>query len=743
MVKKSIWLVLILLIVAASVAPYANAPQGYFIWDDINLIVLDYQIKSWKFIGKVFTRDFFGFSDNSKKYGYYRPLVTISYMLEWQLWGKNPAGYHWINILLHSLNCLLVFAILAKFFRRKLLVPTIAALLFAATPIHTESVTWIAGRTDPMCSLFYLLAFYFYMSFSERIAVREGFEPAPEYDPDRAKRRAAPALALSLLCFTLATFAKEMALSLPFVLIAYTLIFSADVKWIRFKRYIVSLLMFFVVTLGYAATRTVVSFSEQASDPFNAVTTILSFVKTITVYIWKMAFPVYLTAYFQNELVEEVFTKEFLVPFAFLVVMVWVVFRSLRSNKMLAFGISWMLLTFLPLSNFIRISGPKDMGFMASERFLYIPSFGFCLLLAMVFGALIGRIGPLLGDPDKKPKAMMRATALVLLGAVLVLYTGLTLKRNLEWMDNETFFKATLERAPNAPILYMLLGNVYSLEHKWEKAEETLKMAIEYMSPRDREEPTWIYADLAGVYAKQGLYAKALETMKLADKSKMHNSAVEYNYGEIYRAMGNFEKAIEYYISSLRIARDNHLALVKLGMSYQQLKNWELSNKAFLAASHLTPNDYQILNNIGYNYSHLGDSAKAIHYFNESIKRNPDFARSHGNLGRELVKQGKRLSDAVESLKIAVRLDPRLIEPRLILGGLASKQDPEIALRIFQEAYSVNPKNIKTIMYIGLYFQNMGDTDQARKWFTKALSIDPKSPDAKKFLSDLVEQGKE
>ena len=74
----------------------------------------------------------------------------------------------------------------------------------------------------------------------------------------------------------------------------------------------------------------------------------------------------------------------------------------------------------------------------------------------------------------------------------------------------------------------MLLGNVYSIEQKWEKAEETLKMAIEYLSPRDREEPTWIYSDLAGVYAKQGLYEKALETMKLASKSKMHNSAVEF-----------------------------------------------------------------------------------------------------------------------------------------------------------------------------------------------------------------------
>lgn len=741
-------------VIIAAVIPYINAPKGYFIWDDINLIVLDYQIKSFKFIGEVFTRDFFGFSDESRKYGYYRPLVTITYMIDYAIWGKSAYGYHISNMIMHIINCLLIFFILRRLTGQKNLIPLVATLLFATNPIHTESVTWIAGRTDPLCSLLFFGSLYAYMVYADRLAAREKMLPPPEYDQYRGARSRLIPLTFSLLLFWAAMLSKEMALSLPFLLIAYNLIFVSEFKWIRFKRFISGFILFFGASGIYFLIRMKISFSHQAKDPFNFVTTILSFTKTITLYTWKMLFPVYLTGYMQNDLVEEVFTKEFLVPFVLLVAAIWIMIHNLKRNKLIAFGIAFTLITFLPLSNFIRISGPKDMGFMSAERFLYIPSLGVSLLVGMGFAYFLRH---LVNGAGQK-RGSMTVIALILLVTVLCGFTGLTIDRNRDWYNNESFFKASLERAPNAPILYMLLGNVYSITHQWDKAEEMLRLAIEYIAPRDSEEPTWIYSDIAGIYAKQAqlsgnveFYDKAFEIMRRAEKSKFHNSAVYYNKGEIYRAMGDPHKAAEYYQKSLEIARDNLMALVKLGMVYQQLAQnepensakkmsyFELSNRAFLGAIELVPNDAIILNNIGHNYTKMNDPKKAVRYYLQAVEKKPDFARAHSNLGFELVKLRQDDQKALLHLRKAIMLDNSLVEPRLTIANVLffRKNQPQEALKYIEEAEKIEPDNIKTLLFLGQYYRDSGNESLAMEYFKKVLRIDSGNQTAKALIGAL------
>jgi protein O-mannosyl-transferase len=734
--SRKVLVLMVLVIIVASIIPYINAPKGYFIWDDINLILMDYQIKSWQFMTNIFTRDFFGFSDNARKYGYYRPIVTITYALDWRLWDKNPAGYHWNNIGMHLATCLIVFALLLKLVRRRPVIPFVATLLFATNPIHTESITWISGRTDVLCGLFYFLSFYLYIIYSERLGTREGMIPPPDKDPTYGDRSRGYVLFGSLTFYLFALLSKEMAISLPIVMVAYSLLFITKFQVGRTYKFFSSYLALAAVSGGYILLRMYkITLSEQAKDPFDVIATILTFIKTIFLYTWKTAVPVYLTAYMQNELVEEVFQAEFLVPAAFLIGIVWLMFRSIKKNPLLSFAIGFYLISLLPLSNFVRISGPKDMGFMSAERFLYIPSLSWSLVVAMLFAYIYKGSGK--KEPGKSSLGWRQIAAVVALGSVLLTYTGLTIDRNRDWYDNETFFTATLETAPNAPILYMLLGNVYSIEQNWEMAEKILKKAIEYLSPRDREEPTWIYSDLAGVYAKQGLYDKALETMKLASKTKFHNSAVEYNYGEIYRAMGDLDKAMEYYRRSLMIYRDNVQALVKLGLCYQQTGQYELSNKAYLSALNLLPNDPEVINNIGFNYAQVGEKQKAIHYFKATLVKDADFARAHANLGLELLKLGTDIKTAVSELQAAVRLDPTLVEPQLALGGLIVKSEPEKALAIFKRANRIAPDNVKTMIYLGMYFRDVGDNEAAIEWFEKALIEDPEDATAAKMLGEL------
>ena len=116
---------------------------------------------------------------------YYRPVIAMSYMLDTFFWMEAPDwktfqqkstraelkwrlqeafGFHLTNVLVHTLNCLLVF-LLVRSLTRRYWVALAAGVLFAAHPIHSESVTWIAGRTDVMATTFYLLAFWLYVRF--------------------------------------------------------------------------------------------------------------------------------------------------------------------------------------------------------------------------------------------------------------------------------------------------------------------------------------------------------------------------------------------------------------------------------------------------------------------------------------------------------------------------------------------------------------------------------------------------
>ncbi len=101
--------VLLLLIVIISFGVYANSLKGEFIWDDTHLIKNNTYVKDWGNLLANLTNDFFLFSQEEGKIGYYRPVITLSYMLDYSLWRIKPFGYHLTNIIFHALNCIVIY----------------------------------------------------------------------------------------------------------------------------------------------------------------------------------------------------------------------------------------------------------------------------------------------------------------------------------------------------------------------------------------------------------------------------------------------------------------------------------------------------------------------------------------------------------------------------------------------------------------------------------------------------------
>lgn len=215
--KQVHWLgtlpILLFLLALVAGVLYLNTLSHGFVWDDHTYILGNPQFQEGRYFPHYFVSDFCeGVNEDCF---FYRPLVSLTYLMDQLFWGENPFGYHLTNIIIHILVSLLVYAVVGALLQNKI-AAWIGAILFAIHPIHSESVSFIAARTDPPATLFYLLAFFFYLKISHCKGVQGLMVQA-----------------VSLLCFSLALATKEIAVTLPLVLMIHSLLFPKPHRSIR------------------------------------------------------------------------------------------------------------------------------------------------------------------------------------------------------------------------------------------------------------------------------------------------------------------------------------------------------------------------------------------------------------------------------------------------------------------------------------------------------------------------------
>ncbi len=200
----------LLVIIAVSMAVYANALWNGFVYDDGFLVLDNPWIKDVKFLPDIFLSEAWGFIQGEPN-SYYRPMMHVIYSLDYSLFGLKPWGFHLVNIIFHAGSSVLVFLIARTLFSenkypsRFISIPLMAGVLFAVHPIHTEAVVWVSGVQDLSYAFFCLLSLYLYLRSDSRFN-------ANYY--------------LSVLAFFLGTLCKEPAITLPGLLIAYDLLLN-------------------------------------------------------------------------------------------------------------------------------------------------------------------------------------------------------------------------------------------------------------------------------------------------------------------------------------------------------------------------------------------------------------------------------------------------------------------------------------------------------------------------------------
>ena len=134
--------------------------NGFTNWDDDKYVVDNPDIKDVTLhnLAKI---------SSSNYLGNYQPLTMLTYMVEYSFFNLNPAIYHCTNLLLHIINCLLVFALIYGL-SGSYITSLLVALLFAIHPMRVESVAWIAERKDVLSAFFYFFSLLFYIKYLKR-----------------------------------------------------------------------------------------------------------------------------------------------------------------------------------------------------------------------------------------------------------------------------------------------------------------------------------------------------------------------------------------------------------------------------------------------------------------------------------------------------------------------------------------------------------------------------------------------
>lgn len=534
----------IALIFLFSILIYCNSLGGAFVWDDHAFVETNPAIRSLANI-RYFLTDPATTAVGELARDVYRPITTLSYAVDFFFWELVSFGYHLTNVILHSLNGVLIFLLLSIAFE-DFLFALIASLIFVSHPVQTEVVSWISGRSSVLFMFFYLASLIFYI---------------------KAQGSKKIFYLYSIIFFALALFSKEMAITLPLILILYDLHFC---KKFDIKEKALRYLPYFALVLFFIITRiTLVGEVGQFSGWGDPYYTFLTMSKVVVDYIRILFFPVTLCAVgYDVGISKSILEPGTLVSITFLVIILSGLPFLYRRFRMISFSILLFFITLLPVLNIIPIK------VLEAERLLYLPSLGFCILIAFIISAADKRF--------RKPIVRNGPRIAVAAAFILIaLYALRTSSRNNDWADEITIGQRTLESRVSGAWGMTTLGQNYLESDNYKEAikylEDAVKLAPEY--------------DLA------------------------------YNLlGTAYYKMGRYDDAVKAFITVLRINRYFSAPTHDmLGVSYANLKKYDDAERQFKMAITESPYFVNAHLNLGRLYEIKGDYAAALRQYLKGV----------------------------------------------------------------------------------------------------------------------------
>jgi tetratricopeptide (TPR) repeat protein len=455
--------------------------------------------------------------------------------------------------------------------QRSKIASLIAGLIFATHPVLTETVNCVSFNEDLLATLFFLLSLSLYIKAKTN---------------DKTLR--IPLCILSLLAFLFALLSKEMAITLPGIILLYDLTFTDTENEKPLLMRSVNILRggipyyagFMAISLFYLYLRFHVFYNQKelSIHSYGSFLERLIFVPQHIFGFLKIVFyPLNLSAHYVFSYPKSFFEISNILAILFVAGLVVASFFILKKSKETFFGIWWFFITLSPVSNIIEIFNP------IADRYLYLPLIGFCMAMSLFINDILHRI---LSPKINKFNALKLLTVV----GILIFYSAISVTRNTDWKDNFTLFSKTLETSPDSPIAHAGLGLAYQEQGRLEDAIREFKKTIELM-PRHYKahfslayayekldlideaihnymnaveiNPNYVdaYYNLANLFTKRELLTQAASAYRKIIKLEPKDFEARNNLGVVYAMQGKLDDAIQEWEQVLTIDPQNQNAI--------------------------------------------------------------------------------------------------------------------------------------------------------------------------------------
>ncbi|MBI2595300.1 hypothetical protein HYW46_01020 [Candidatus Daviesbacteria bacterium] len=488
----------LLLIAFLTTLAYSSFFQNGFIGDDEKFMMIWAEIRHIENIPRFFLG--FGYGGDEANNTRYLPVGNTYLAIMYQLWGTNPLGYHFANLLVHIMSAVAVYFIareivMSVWFKTKNnlginLVPFLTSLLFAIHPVQTETVNFVFLSRIILGFMFYFFSFLFFLKINTKFNLN--------------------LYLLSLFLALTAHLSYELTLSLPLMVFAYQLLMKFKTgKW----RWKLSIPYFFIVlTYLFVKFGLVHMYGAQKYLADNFLLTWLVMLKVFVLYIKLLVFPlnlsidpslgpgiqVLLDPFSNINYLKSltIFTPEIFLSLVVLVIIIFLGFKNFKKNPWVIFGIGWFFIALSPVSYIF----PQDAAYQ--ERYLYIASFGYTFILS----CLIFKIFSL-----KKKFLWIKYLTIFCLIFYLSFYLTRTFLRNMDWKDSVTMWRKVVTQIPDS----VVQNYVYAI-HLESAGDKSL--ALEQYIKVINLEPQFIdiYTKIAEIYNEQGNIKRAVTFLNTA-----------------------------------------------------------------------------------------------------------------------------------------------------------------------------------------------------------------------------------
>jgi tetratricopeptide (TPR) repeat protein len=561
---------------------------GHISWDDPEMIFKNKFVKEFD-VKALFTNHFVG---------NYIPITMLMHAIAWLFFENSDGAHHFVNILFHLINGVLVYQLGKRLFKNEL-VSNLGAIIFLLHPMQIESVGWISELKNVLSTTFYLVALLYYLNFI-----------------DSSKKKD---YILCLLCFILGCLSKSSAVVFPVILICLDIFIRRTIS----LKFIINKAPFLLLAIVFGIinikTQTADLFINHSHEfPFYQRTGFAGF--ALLKYLILFLFPFNLSVIYPYPATN---ISVFVIGFCVIAGLLVLIFLFIKQKKYSALSV----LLFI-IFNLILVLQFLPFGeALYADRYIYVPIIGFAWLLAMALS-----------------KLKLRATIISIV--FIALLSVLSFARSNAWKSAIILYEDIDKKYPDQFIVLNSAGVESMLLNNDTKALEYLNKAV-FIAPRNYK----------GFYNRGLLY---LKNNKPNEAIKSFNQAIAlYDYSKAYvgrasayYALQDFPKAINDANYVLRTDGNNTRAHFVLGNCYNDLNRLQDAINEYNKCIELDNNEAEFYFKRGIVNGKKQDFNACINDMNVCLKLNPDYYEAHYWRG---VAKVNLKQNACEDFKIAAQ----------------------------------------------------------------------------------------